>query len=322
MSAQQCRICGNEEGNARVVAREMMFGLRDEFEYIHCRNCECLQIAKVPDDLSRYYPSTYYSLARKRDFRVKRLVKDLWIRQAFAGKGILGKLLRLRYGFPLSVQWARDWMRLAGVTLGDSLLDVGSGTGEYLLDLKTIGFTKITGIDPFLRNDLVVDGLRILKKELSEVQETYDFVMFHHSFEHMADPKAVLNQAWRIIAPGRCALLRIPVVPSMVWRTYGVNWVGFDAPRHIFLHSKKSITLLAEEAGFMVSHVQYDSDAMQFWGSEQYLHDIPMYSPGSYVVNPRRSRFTRKEMRRFRENALRLNELNDGDLACFYLVKH
>ena len=56
-----CRICNNPNGNQTFVAREMMYGLREEFGYILCAHCGCLPIAEVPQDLSRFYPPGYYS---------------------------------------------------------------------------------------------------------------------------------------------------------------------------------------------------------------------------------------------------------------------
>jgi len=32
--------------------REMMYGFRDEFIYIECSECGCLQIAEIPEDIS------------------------------------------------------------------------------------------------------------------------------------------------------------------------------------------------------------------------------------------------------------------------------
>ena len=55
-----CRICRNEHGNTSFQAREMMFGFGDEFEYVECAQCGCLQIRSYPADLSKYYPSNYY----------------------------------------------------------------------------------------------------------------------------------------------------------------------------------------------------------------------------------------------------------------------
>lgn len=61
-NAQACRICSSLDTRP-VVAREMMFGLRERFVYLECRNCGCLQIAAYPEDIGRHYPSHYYAFA-------------------------------------------------------------------------------------------------------------------------------------------------------------------------------------------------------------------------------------------------------------------
>ena len=48
-----CKICGNERSNREYKIKEMMFGFRDEFSYMLCANCGCLQI-KDKGDTNRY----------------------------------------------------------------------------------------------------------------------------------------------------------------------------------------------------------------------------------------------------------------------------
>jgi hypothetical protein len=57
----KCRICANNENQKVSEVREMMFGFRDVFTYFQCSVCGCLQIADIPTDMSKYYPSNYYS---------------------------------------------------------------------------------------------------------------------------------------------------------------------------------------------------------------------------------------------------------------------
>lgn len=38
-----------------------MFGFRDEFDYLECDECGCLQLITIPPDLIKYYPPNYYS---------------------------------------------------------------------------------------------------------------------------------------------------------------------------------------------------------------------------------------------------------------------
>ena len=56
--SHSCRICVNLRDNRIHLAREMMFGTRETFEYFECSACGTIQIAEVPE-LSRYYPENY-----------------------------------------------------------------------------------------------------------------------------------------------------------------------------------------------------------------------------------------------------------------------
>jgi SAM-dependent methyltransferase len=153
------------------------------------------------------------------------------------------------------------------------------------------------------------------------VNQQFDFVILSHSFEHMPDPMNALKDVYRIVKPGCRALLRIPIFPSFAWETYGVNWVQLDAPRHLFIHSKKSISILAKEAGFQSVDFSYDSTAFQFWGSEQYLHGIPLISEKSYLCYPEASIFSREQIDAFEAKAKILNAKETGDQVCVYLHK-
>ena len=57
----KCRICDSIDGFDEYNLREMYLETREKFNYIQCRKCECLQIAKIPQDLGKYYPDDYYS---------------------------------------------------------------------------------------------------------------------------------------------------------------------------------------------------------------------------------------------------------------------
>jgi hypothetical protein len=73
------------------------------------------------------------------------------------------------------------------------------------------------------------------------------------------------------------------------------------------------VQLLAESAGFRIVKVDYDSLPVQFINSEKYLRNMPP-SEGNLL-------FTKKEIKYFSKEARRLNNIKDGDTACFYLKK-
>ena len=314
-----CGVCGNGRGNRSFRAREMMFGFRDEFEYVECGACGCLQIVPIPADLGRYYPDDYYSFkpasTRRSGLRQALLAHRTADQMGYSNP--LGRLLTRLTGNELFA-----WGRRAGVRREDSVLDIGCGSGWILSGMRRAGYTRLMGVDPYIPGD-VQDGpgFRIAKMDASEVEGEFDFVMMHHAFEHVPDPAATLREIHRLLKPGKLALLRIPVADSYAWRTYGVNWVQLDAPRHLFLHTRRSIETLAAAAGLELVDVIHDSTGLQFWGSEEYARDIPHFDPRSVARDSPAPIFSRRELRRFEERAKELNRRGEGDQAGFYLRK-
>ena len=296
----------------------MMLGYRDVFSYFQCSMCDCLQIENIPSDISKYYSNDYFSYKSVSKLNtIERLVKNLRNEYAVFGKGIIGKLLYAKYP-------AIEYKALSNLPINKdhNILDVGCGAGIFLHSLREIGFKNLLGIDPYNEKDIVYgNGLRIQKKNIEEVQGKWDLVMFHHSFEHIPEPERVLKIVFDLLKQGGYCIIRIPTVSSYAWKNYGMKWVQIDAPRHFYLHSIKSIEILSRKTNFELSDVIYDSTAFQFWGSDQYLKNIPLNDPNSYLINPKNSIFSKKEISSFSKRAEELNASKLGDQAVFYLKK-
>ena len=310
-----CKICGNAEGNTTHVAREMMLGLREEFNYLQCSGCGCLQLTQIPPDMAKYYPENYYSYANQRG--IASILRHQRASQAAGGLNPFGALVAYFYGEDNAI---RSIIRLQ-VPNDARILDVGCGSGGLLFDLQRLGFESLTGLDPFLVADIESGTVRLLKKDLFEFEGDFDVVMLHHAFEHMDDPASVLAHLKRILSPKGVIVLRIPLKDSYGWEHYGVNWHQLDAPRHFFLHTRKSMAMLAKEARLVISEIVYDSTLLQFAISEEYQRDIPQAAKNSYTKNPLRSIFSLSDIRNFRRRTQQLNQEGNGDSACFYLSK-
>jgi hypothetical protein len=114
-------------------------------------------------------------------------------------------------------------------------------------------------------------------------------------------------------------VIRIPTVSSLAWEKYKTDWVQLDAPRHFFLHSKRSIEILAERTGFELYKLTYDSTHFQFTGSEKYLKDIPLSAPKPKGL---KNSIQRKSNNyKFDQQAKVLNKEGRGDQAAFFLRK-
>lgn len=314
-----CRICGNHENNTPYQGCEMMFGTRECFPYFQCGACGCLQIARVPDDLSRYYPPEYYSLGGDIPALFRNRVRNaLWRHRcsyAVLDRGLLGRLLYARFpDRPLRA------LALAGVGRSARILDVGCGSGYLLAQLKNAGFDNLLGIDPFLDGDRrYPNGLTLRKATVHELDGCWDLIMFHHVFEHLPDPLETLQACRRLLAPGGSCLLTMPTVSSFHWEHYRMHWAQTDPPRHLYVHSRDSLDHLADQAGFVVERVRYDSFEFGFILSEQRLQGIAMYAPNSYYSDRSRSNFRPRDIRAWRRRAQALNRQNRGDQAAFLL---
>lgn len=318
--ATPCIICGNLNGNEVHQIPELQLGLNEVFDYQLCGACNTMQNLEVPEDLGRYYPNDgYYSfntgIARaKKPDPLRKLKADFLL---FGNQPILGRLFSIGYK-PSEVY---DWAKGTRARYDEAILDVGTGNGSLLTRLHQMGFTNLTGIDPFINENIDHGSVKVLKKDIFQVHEKYDVVMMHHALEHVTDPKQTLKKIYDILNPGGRLLVRLPVFGNYGWKTYGKYWCGLDAPRHTFIPSEKGMKLLVEEAGFKLEKLVYDSVAYMIWCSEQYRQGISLYAPNSYMVNKEKSMFTKDDIKRFTAFLNELNKKGEGDTAAFYLVK-
>jgi SAM-dependent methyltransferase len=308
-----CRICGHRGEHTSFRAREMMYGSRETYDYFQCSQCECLQIARIPEDMASHYPDNYYSKSESLD-------EDNTSRRPGLTNALSAawRLKVFSFGFDRRGQ-TYAWLRRSGVNKSSRILDIGCGQGHLLNELAADGFEQLTGLDPFVSQDIVYNnGVHIHKAQLDGLNGQFDLVMMHHSMEHMADQHNVLALASKLLKPTGCLLVRIPVL-GYTWRVYGVDWGQLDAPRHFYLHSFRSFEQLVGQSSLRIDASYCDSTSLQFWLSEQYVRDIPLHAPNSLGVDPQKCPFSSDQLKAWHRRAVGLNARRDGDSACFFL---
>jgi hypothetical protein len=321
----RCEICGAQGAFRRLELREMLFGTREVFTYRRCPDCGVLRIATIPADLSRYYPTDYYDgpplqseptvtgLAGIAD-RARRHV-------ALFGRGRRrARLLRRWASSPAPTKDERLRIRRLGLSsFDDPVLDVGCGRRPvHLLALRRLGFQNLQGIDPFLDADGAVEGIRLRKIGIGEVEGSFQTITFHHSFEHVADPRATLAAAEARLRRGGVVLIRTPVFGTWFWDRFGTAWWELDPPRHLFVHTRASLARLAEDTGLEIAHVEWDSSYMELIASTQISHDVAWREPASWHTHPPAG-FDDPMIERFKSQAAALNEAGVAGRAGFYL---
>lgn len=291
----------------RFMAREMMFGWREPFAYLECSHCKSLQIELVPADLSRFYPSDYYahhvpSSLIHQPSALRTIAASLLI---LPGASLLTQRLQERYPF-------LHWARLGNISQNSAVLDVGCGAGVHLRRLRRWGFRNLTGIDPFLLEELREPGLQLLRLNLTDVSDRFDLVMLHHVLEHLPDPLTALRQAAARMNPSGRLLVRLPLADTPLAREYDIDWHNLDAPRHLVIPSRAGLLRLFAEAGLELIHEEYDSHVLTVFYSECYRRNIAMHettAPEHVPPDPAA-----------RQRVAQLNKAGSGDYGVFVLA--
>lgn len=210
----------------------------DWFDVYRCRQCGNVYLNPRPDvtEFARIYPATYHAL----DFSAKNYSLVHRIRSR------LEALRLLRY--------------CEGVPDDARILDVGCGDGFHLKLLKQYGNPNWTlegaDLDPRAADLVRQAGLTVHQGSLEDLAleaDQYDLVYMIQTIEHVARPDALCAAIFRILKPGGRLVVVTDNTDSIdfAWfrRTY---WGGYHFPRHWNLFNRRSLSRLAERAGFEV----------------------------------------------------------------------
>jgi SAM-dependent methyltransferase len=307
---KNCVICNGELGDIFNV-KEMMLGLGKGFQYRQCNDCKTIQIVDVPVDIVDYYPEYYYSFKQE----IPKLLTLPFFKKMFNTIRFKRKYRRGGYEVLRHLQPLR-------IMPSQKILDIGCGKGQLICQMFNFGFTNVQGVDKFI--DKAYDygyNVKVFKNDLAELKRnSYDLLMMHHVFEHMENPLEELRKCYDLLKEDSHLIIRIPVV-GKAWEMYKQNWVQLDAPRHFFIHTEESMHVLAQNAGFTITNIEYDSNAFQFWGSELYNRGISLLNKETKAYVSASEFFSDQEIANFEEAAKELNMNRIGDQAVFYLKK-
>lgn len=225
--------------------RDRRKGLPGEWEIWQCKDCYAEQIVPLPTpkELMHYY--FHYFLQHA---------------EIPAREGLGDRYPRLRTLWHC-VSGDVDPRDLMDVAAGERVLDYGCGPGTYMKYFANRG-VQIEGVDvageaiaAAKRKGLTVHAID-LDAPLPFEAERFDHVYAMQVLEHLASPKWVLSELYRVLKPTGTALFAVPNSQSFWKRVFGEYWVsGWFAPYHLLHFGKKNLTLLLEQCGFSVDWI-------------------------------------------------------------------
>lgn len=149
-------------------------------------------------------------------------------------------------------RWARH-LRADGAA--PSLLDAGCANGEFLLQMRELGWTG-TGIDidDAALAQAGAAGLDVAHGTLTDLgalgDRRFDAITLNHVLEHLHDPGSALRAARGLLNPGGVLWIATPNVASLAHRQFGREWLSLDPPRHLVLFARDALRAALRSAGF------------------------------------------------------------------------
>jgi len=324
-SPYKCEICESEQLTP-LYANEMMFGSTESFLYLKCERCETTYQPEKLDDYSKYYPKSYYSFQYKAPKtlagKIRRIKRKLRNQYYYFNTGLIGRFLASARPCPTN-----HLSRHVRLQTCMSILEIGCGSGEMLHELGDLEIRKLVGIDPYIDSDINFDnGVKIYQCATKDLLkkfsgEKFDLIIFNHALEHSLTPLDDLRIANILLTENGEILVRIPVSGSIVSNEYKSYWWSLDAPRHTYIFSKKSMPLVARDAGLVVARTHDEGTIDDYIASEQHKNGISLLSEMSYVKTKDFSRFSETQIAAWTIEIDRQNQRGTAAQAGFILKR-
>ena len=179
-----------------------------------------------------------------------------------------------------------------------NLLDMGTGTGLGLLELKKLNF-KCEGLEPDISRSKIgkSKGLKIYNIEIEKFKskKKYDVITFVHSFEHLHNMHHALSKAIKLIKNEGYIYIE---VPDLAFKNFGIHenlYMG-----HIYNFSEFSLIYLKNKFDLIpITKFYSDIDNSKYSIAilfQKKKNDIPIKSIKKFDFSYIKSKFFPKNL--------------------------
>ena len=231
-----CNLCKSDSPHLLFQLPDLLLGREEGLStLVRCRVCGLIyqNPRPTPSEMPAHYPPEYESYVNPGEGRE---VAPL-LQQAY------------RYGMDKRCRY------VTRVKSGGRILDVGCATGLFLLNMRRQPGWEVHGVEisPHAAAIARQQGLDVFTGDLEEAQfagASFDVITMWDVFEHLHDPAASLAEIRRVLKPDGLLVLRVPNEGSWDARIFGRYWAGYDAPRHLYIFDRRTLTEMLARNGF------------------------------------------------------------------------
>jgi len=242
MSSVSCFICGSVSIQYRGYSVDYLV-TREKFSLMECEKCGFYTTHPRPDEteLGKYY------------------VSDEYISHTDSKKGLIDKIYNVVRNY-MGRKKARIALKyvVENKRIKPQLLDVGCGTGEFLLSAQKVGFEGL-GFEPNQHAITLAKskGVEVVSNEehLQRFKQLkrFEVITLWHVLEHIPDLDAKIELLKDLLTENGVIIVAVPEYQSWDAKFYECDWAAWDVPRHLNHFSKKSLqTLFAKHNFYLI----------------------------------------------------------------------
>lgn len=236
-----CPVCSANKTHSVRSVFDDRYGCPGQFELVQCMSCNHMMTSPRlgEEDLGELY-GTYYP---RKQIRTQDLV--------MAASRVTGLAARLR-------RWweGTDNQGQYLVKAGQTVLDVGCGSGLSLLEANALG-GQAYGIeaDPNVHRIAEELGLRIAIGSLHDnpfPNVSFDLIVLNQVIEHIPEPSLALEAIHKRLKPGGKVVLAFPNRSALSRRIARERWIHWHIPYHLHHFDYLRFRKMAERVGYRV----------------------------------------------------------------------
>jgi SAM-dependent methyltransferase len=226
-SPRLCPVCGEAGQIGFLQAPDRFHGKKEMYSLVRCGTCSLvwLENPPTPETMAKHYGDDY----------------DTAI-------SVVGQR-------NLEEHWSDPRKSLLFHKTEGTLLDLGCSSGGFLASMKSPSW-KLYGIEmsqPMAERARASTGAEIFVGDVLDAHftdATFDAITCFHLFEHVYQPRRLLQKILTWLKPGGVFLAYMPNIDSGAARCFKSYWYGLELPRHLYHYSPTSLAHLAKSVGF------------------------------------------------------------------------